>query len=159
MNKFEPSLMDKMFADESAQKGALRRLSLEEVKESVAIDLEALLNTRQVLTPEMLAKAFPECAHSLICYGLRDFSNLSLSSSPDRALICRSLQHAIAQYEPRLKSVRTNLEVDSHNTNNLHFSISAILMIFPAREAVSFDALLHPSTMRYAVNMVRRIAA
>src|SRR5574343_1519380 len=66
MNKgFEPSLFDKLFDDQPM--GAVRRrLSLEQLKDSVARDLEALLNTRVVFDSEKAA-TFPLTARSVAC--------------------------------------------------------------------------------------------
>ena len=44
---FEPSLFDKLF-DDPPLAAVRRKLSLDELKDSVARDLEALLNTRVV---------------------------------------------------------------------------------------------------------------
>ena len=42
MKGFEPSLFDKLFEGEGQSPYALRRLSIEEMKETVARDIEAL---------------------------------------------------------------------------------------------------------------------
>jgi type VI secretion system protein ImpF len=154
MKGFEPSLFDKLFAAPSQAPHALRRLSVEEIKETVARDLEALLNTRMVFTEETLSR-FPECQHSILTYGLSDFSGLSLASFYDREFICRALEQAIARHEPRLTQVRVLLQVDSRATSVLYFAITAILDVGPAHEPVSFDATLQPSTLQYSVTKGR----
>ena len=73
MKGFEPSLFDKLFEGEGQSPYALRRLSIEEMKETVARDIEALLNTRMVFTEEDLRR-YPNCQRSLLTYGLSDFS-------------------------------------------------------------------------------------
>ena len=69
MNKgFEPSLFDKLFDDQPM--GAVRRrLSLEQLKDSVARDLEALLNTRMALDAEV-AESLPLVSRSVASFGL-----------------------------------------------------------------------------------------
>lgn len=47
----------------------------EEFKETVARDLEALLNTRAVI-PDDTLQGFPECSNSLVTYSLTDFAGL-----------------------------------------------------------------------------------
>lgn len=150
MKGFEPSLFDKLFEAEGQSPYALRRLSIEEMKETVARDIEALLNTRMVFTEEDLRR-FPNCQRSVLTYGLSDFSGLSLASHYDREFICRSLEQAIARHEPRLKHVRVMLQVDSRATSVLYFAITAMLDVGPAHEPVTFDATLQPSTLQYSV--------
>src|SRR5689334_16641249 len=102
MKGFEPSLLDKLFDDEphAPMPTALRQLSLEELKSTVARDIESLLNTRIVLEEDDL-HGLPECKRSLLTYGLNDFSGLSLASFYDRNYICQSLTKAIERHEPR----------------------------------------------------------
>lgn len=151
MKGFEPSLFDKLFDGDVHAPHALRRLSVEEIKETVARDIEALLNTRMVFTEESL-KRFPECQRSVLTYGLSDFSGLSLASFYDREFICRSLEQAIARHEPRLTQVRVVLQVDGRATSVLYFAITAMLDVGPAHEPVTFDATLQPSTLQYSVS-------
>jgi type VI secretion system protein ImpF len=153
---FEPSLLDKLF-DENPQLPALagfKRISLDELKDMVARDLESLLNTRMFFSEEQL-KDYPEAKHSMLSFGLNDFASLSLASITDRASICRSIENAIARQEPRLKNVRVSLELNERAINALHFGISALLVVDAANELVSFDAELQPSSLQYSVNKAR----
>jgi type VI secretion system protein ImpF len=97
MKRFEPSFLDKLFDDEPhlPASPAMRQLSLDELKATVARDVEAILNTRIALTEHELA-ALPECQKSVLTYGLNDFAGLSLASHYDRTFICKSIQQAIA---------------------------------------------------------------
>lgn len=160
MKGFEPSLLDKLFDDAPRERGfgAAKRLSSEEFKDSVARDVEGLLNNRFVV-PEDALKDYPHCQRSLATYGIHDFSGRSLASSDDRAFICRSLELAIARHEPRLTNVRVLLDKDQRTTGALRFSISALLVVHPSREPINFDALLQPSTLQYSVSRNRRAAA
>jgi type VI secretion system protein ImpF len=153
MKGFEPSLFDKLFDDDIAAGAAhaLRRLSIEELKETVARDIESLLNARMVFSEASL-KGFPECQRSVLTYGLSDFSGLSLASYYDREFICRSIEQAISRHEPRLTHVHVLLQVDSRATSVLYVAITAVLEVGPAHEAVSFDATLQPSTLQYSVS-------
>lgn len=161
MKGFEPSLIEKLLDDAPGKPGTgglARALSVEQYKESVARDLEGLLNSRSAYSAVDLAQ-FPNCRHSLMTYGLRDFSSMSLASAYDRAAICRSLEEAIARHEPRLSSVQVRLDSDGRLGGGLHFTIQALLDLQPAREPVSFDALLQPTTLQYSVSRMRRQAA
>lgn len=151
---FEPSFFDKIFDDQPM--GAVRRrLSLEQLKDSVARDLEALLNTRVVFDAEMAA-SFPLAARSVAGFGLADFAGLSLANVHHRRQICSSIESAIAAHEPRLRDVRVDLELHRNAVNALYFSINAVLVVRPAQEPVSFDALLTPTSLQYSVSRHRR---
>lgn len=153
MNGFEPSFLEKLFDDEprSPSENMFKRFSLDRFKESVAIDLEALLNSRAPMDDSLL-EGLRECKRSLVTYGLKDFSGRSLASSYDRAYICRSLEEAIAAHEPRLRDVEVALQVDPRSMGGLHFLIKATLMVHPSSEPISFDAMLQPSTLQYSVS-------
>lgn len=160
MKGFEPSLLEKLFDDAPRELafGTVRRLSIEEFKDSVARDVEGLLNSRFVVDEDLL-KRFPHCQHSLATYGVHDFSGRSLASSTDRNFICHSLELAIARHEPRLTEVKIALDKSQSSTGALCFSISALLVVHPSREPVNFDVLLQPTTLQYSVSRNRRAAA
>ena len=154
---YEPSLLDKLLDTGGGLAGqaVLRRFTVDDVKESVARDLEALLNSRIMHGDDALA-GFEECKTSVLTFGVRDFAGLSLASSHDRAFVCRSIEQAIARHEARLREVRVVLEIDERATSVLRFGITALLIVSNAREPVSFDAYLQPSTLQYSVSKARR---
>ena len=160
MKGFTPGLFDRLMdAPLSGNaSGTVPRQSIEDLKDSVARDLEALLNTRAVI-PEDLLKRFPECGRSIATYGLNDFAGLSLSSTDDRAFICRSLERAIARHEPRLRNVQASLELRADAVNRLNFTITALLVVHSAHEPVNFDAVLQPSSLHYTISKARRASA
>ena len=161
---FTPGLFDRLVERPNSERrslgpaGTVPRVSLEEMKDSVARDLEALLNTRAVMPDEALRR-FPECARSILAYGLHDFAGLSLSSTDDRAFICRSLEAAIARHEPRLRNVQARLELREDAVNRLNFSITALMVVSAAHEPVNFDAVLQPSSQHYTISKARRQVA
>lgn len=159
MNGFSPGLFDRLMPakGQAASSGTVLRLSLEDLKDSVARDLEALLNTRTVI-PETLLGRYPECAKSIITYGLNDFAGLSLSSADDRSLICTCLETAIGRHEPRLLNVKATLALREGSVNRLNFAIAAMLVLNEAQEAVNFDAVLQPSSLHYTISKARRTA-
>jgi type VI secretion system protein ImpF len=70
MQRFTPSLFERLFDDHLPQ-GAdhmVRGLSLEQVKASVARDLEALLNSR-LGVPVDMPPGFPHARSSVLTYG------------------------------------------------------------------------------------------
>lgn len=160
MKGFPQTLFDKLLGEQPSKtiNGAVTRLTMEQVKDSVASDLEALLNTRAVIFEDTL-QAFPECNRSIMSYGLSDFSGLSLASVDDRTFVCRSLERTIARHEPRLRNVRATLEVSQNSINKLYFGITALLVISESKEPVSFDAMLQPSSLQYTISSSRRTAS
>jgi type VI secretion system protein ImpF len=153
MTGFTPGLFDRLLGEHGS--GASVRLSLEQLKDAVARDLEDLLNTRAGM-PEDLLLDYPECSRSIINYGLVDFAGMCLSSSEDRARICASLKAAIERHEPRLRNVQARLERDAGSINRVSFVINATLALPSLSETVSFDAVLQPSTLHYSINRTAR---
>jgi type VI secretion system protein ImpF len=127
------------------------RLSVEQLKDSVARDLEALLNTRLAL-PEQALAAYPEARRSILNYGLADFAGHCLSSSEDREAICASLKTAIELHEPRLTDVTATLEPENGSVNRLNFVINARLQLHPSNEPVNFNVVLQPSSLHYSIS-------
>jgi type VI secretion system protein ImpF len=146
MDRFTPGLLDRLMG-ETAQEPA--RMTVEQLKDIVARDLEALLNTR--VTPGRFDK-FPHARGSVLNYGLADFAGMCLTSSEDREAICASLKTAIEAHEPRLTEVSATLEPEGGGVNRLHFVINAKLQVGPAGEAVNFNAVLQPSSLRYSIS-------
>lgn len=157
MKRFEPTFFEKLF-DDSPSEPARRRLSLDELKDSVARDLEALLNARSTLD-EARSEEYPLAANSSLSYGLRDFAAMNLSNPDHRREICRSIERTVSCHEKRLKDIKVEIELGRRSVNALHFSIRGVLMVHPAQERVNFDALLQPTTLQYAVSRdpLRRI--
>jgi type VI secretion system protein ImpF len=151
MNGLTPGLLDRLLGEHSASNRAGQGLTLEQFKDSLARDLEDLLNTRCALPEEML-RAYPECARSIVNYGLIDFAGMCLSSSEDRTRICAALKTAIERHEPRLRNVQARLEREAGAINRVSIAISGTLAGLPFTEAVSFDAVLQPSSLHYSIN-------
>lgn len=149
MNGFTPGLMDRLLGERD------RPMSLEQYKDSVARDLEDLLNTRCAL-PEELMRAYPECTRSIANYGLMDFAGMCLTSADDRVRVCAALKAAIERHEPRLRNVQARLEHTAGDINRVRFAIYGTLAGLPHTEAVSFDAVLQPSSLHYSINRSAR---
>ena len=157
MKGFTPGLLDRLLGEPNApsSNGTVTRQSMDQLKDSVARDLEALLNTRSGVDPNLLL-AFPECQKSIISYGLIDFAGFCLSSTDDRATICASLKKAIEQHEPRLRAVTASLELEQGSVNRLNFVINATLHVAESAEPVNFNAVLQPSSLQYSISKATR---
>jgi len=158
MQRFTPSLFERLF-DDPASVGVdhlLRGLSLDQMKASVACDLEALLNSRLGALEDMTA-SFPHARASILTFGMRDFAGLSFDSLHDQQIICESIAETIERHEPRLRDVRVELHSpDMHQQMLLNFVVKAMLVLDPSFEPVSFDAFLQPMTHKYAVALSGR---
>lgn len=156
---FTPSVWDRLMgAGASPQSGRTRpAMTLEQLKASVARDLEALLNTR-VAIPQGQLSMYPRCRASLFNYGLRDFAGMCLTSSEDRNLICDCLKTAIQRFEPRLGGVRAEVLIEPGALNRLDFAIFGTLTVPGAAGQVEFNARLQPSTLHYSITPAGRRA-
>jgi type VI secretion system protein ImpF len=159
--KYSPTLFERLADNASRElvdKNPLRLITAEELKDTVARDLEALLNCRCGFVEEVF-RGYPEALNSMCSYGMNDFVGLSLANPADRMYICRSLERTISIHERRLKQVHVALEAEDGGINRLKFAINALLIVYPSTEPVYFDAMLQPSSLQYSVNKTKRIAA
>jgi type VI secretion system protein ImpF len=145
---FKTTLFDRLLPNELyGQQG----LSLQQLRESVALDLEDLLNSRTAkLSPNI--DDFPLAKQSILQFGIIDFVGLSTSNPSDRDKICQSIEQSIAAHEPRLKQIKVEMLMEGHNMGALCLSIQAFLNIHPLYEPVIFDALLKPTTQQYVIS-------
>lgn len=152
MTAYSPGVFERLMGQEGAAPG---RSGLEQLKDSVARDLEALLNTRLGVAIDAF-DAHPEARASVLGYGLADFAAFSLSSSEDRAAICAALKDAIERHEPRLADVVAVFEEEGGGVNRLRFAIHAMLRLGGEREPVDFNAVLQPSSLHYTISKTGR---
>lgn len=155
MKGFTPGLLDRLMRErgEGATPGA--PVNIDQIKDSVARDLEALLNTRIAFDAATL-DAYPAAQGSILRYGVIDFAGLCLTSAVDRAAVCASIEDAIATHEPRLRAVKATLEQDAGDVNRLHIAIQARLALDGLQEPVSFNAVLQPSSLHYEIRKSAR---
>jgi type VI secretion system protein ImpF len=159
MTAYVPGLLDRLMGERGpagapAQAGGARH-DIEQLKDSVARELEALLNARAAIAPERLA-SYPLARASVLNYGLGDFAAFCLSSSEDRAALCASLKEAIERHEPRLQNVSATLDLVAGHVNRLEFVIHATLRGAAGTGPVDFNAVLQPSSLHYAVRKAGR---
>ena len=149
------SVFDRLIADnDTGNEGLVMTCSVDQLRDAVARDLESLLNARSALDFES-PHVPPGVRSSVLCFGVRDFVGRVLSNSEEQRHIGRSLAHAIETHEPRLRDVQIVFNEGGSTTNSLSFTIRALLIVYPAKEVVSFDAVLQPSLSRFAVTQAR----
>jgi type VI secretion system protein ImpF len=159
MQRFAPYLLDRLMdaAPDDRVEAARPSLTLEQLKDTVARDVEALLNSRCALTADAI-EGFRHASQSVIRFGLDDFSSRSLASVADRDFICKAIERAIADHEPRLRNTRVDIDAREAVGAGVRFNIHALLQIYPAAEPVSFDAVLQTGTQQYKVASASRPA-
>src|ERR1700761_2644179 len=131
------SILDRLIDDDpkrSEEMMPTRPQSLRTLKIGLRRDLEWLLNTRQpVDIPTSI-----ELQKSVYLYGLPDITSLGLANLSDRERLTRSIEIAIARYEPRLANVRVPLTSPTgEKLPQLRFAIEGMLRIDPRPEHVT----------------------
>ena len=142
-------LMDRLVDAPLPEDGG-RRVSVQDMRNSVSRDLENLLNTRSE-GARLISDSFKECKASSLTYGILDFSSYSLLSPHDRDRIRRSLELAIGLHESRLTRIRVTLEPQRELDRALRFRVDALMELGPDNEKVQFDAVLQLNTQTYVV--------
>jgi type VI secretion system protein ImpF len=149
-----PSVLDRLLDDKPEERRHeplhSRFQNLRQLKQAVARDLEALLNTRREALEE-LPSEFSEVRRSLLTYGLPDFTAFNPLSENDHNQIRRALEQAIATFEPRLARVRVSLRPWYEHERALRFRVEALLRVDPAPEQVTFDAVLRLHSQEYVI--------
>jgi len=113
-------------------------------------DLEALLNARQRWRswPTPLA----ELAVSPLNFGVPDFTSGYFASEDRREAFRRSVEQAIAAYEPRLRAVKVSLVPSQDPTDRtLRLRVEALMLADPEPEPVSFDTAFDSAAMAFVV--------
>ena len=147
-----PSVLDRLIDREPGNRNepaSWRTQSLKELKDSVRRDLEWLLNTRR--TPADPPKSAKELWASVYCYGLPDSTGIGLRSAEERGRLARTVELAIAAYEPRLAHVTVTIPPVESTAKVVHFQIEAMLRTEPAPERVFFDSTLELASGEFEV--------
>ena len=144
---FRSTLFERLIPENEHIKG----LSVQELRESVAQDLEDLLNSRMANLDHVIDD-FPLVKKSILQFGIIDFVGLSTANPMDRDKICQSIEVSIAAQESRLTQIKVEMLMDEQNMGSLCLSIQAYLNIHPLYEPVIFDALLKPTTQQYVIS-------
>lgn len=143
-----PSLIDRLIDLDPANSSdppSTRSQSVRQLKLTLRRDLEWLLNTRRI--PEEAPEAYVQVGHSLYHYGLPDVTSLALNSPRDKSRLLRTIETALADFEPRLTGVRVRAVDDGSSAPRvLRFQIEGLLEMDPAPEQIFFDTTLQLST-------------
>ncbi len=143
-------LIDSDPKNQSPEMPQTRAQSVRQLKASVRRDLEWLLNTCR--TPEPAGPEYEDVATSLYNYGLPDLSSLNWQSTRDRQRLCRMLEDALANFDPRLRHAKViPMEALAGTQHVVRFQIEGMLDMDPAPEHISFDTVLQLTSGEYQV--------
>jgi type VI secretion system protein ImpF len=146
------SILDRLIdldPDVSREPVPFRLQDIRQVKTSVVRDLENLLNTKWLVAEP--PGAFRNLRESLWLYGLRDFSADNPKAPAVRQQLRREIERTISRFEPRLRSVSVQLDAESEKERTLRFRISAMLIVEPLSEPVTFDTVLDVNRAQFKV--------
>jgi type VI secretion system protein ImpF len=149
----QASLLDRLIDEEpglSIESVQYRLLSFGQIKAAVTRDLENLLNARRnIMVPP---DAFEELNKSLFVYGLQDYTAQNPRSPTAKQQLRQDVEQTIARFEPRLRNVTVHLEAAGANERVLKFRISAVLVIDPVAEPVTFDTFFDVNRGEYIIS-------
>jgi type VI secretion system protein ImpF len=147
------SVLDRLLDDNPDQlhdQPKPRGRHLRELRDAVRRDLENLLNTRQRCRG--WPAALTELEHSLVNYGVPDFTGADFATDERREEFRIAVQEVIRYFEPRFESVRVELLSNTdHLDRTLRFRIDALMYADPAPEPIAFDSLFDPSSRAFSV--------
>jgi len=121
----ESTVLDRLLVD-LARDGEIG-VSVRDVhRASIERDLEVLLNSR--LPSGLVTAEFPECATSILNFGVPEFDNFgNLASSTEQQKMCTAFEQAIGIFEPRLQNVTVRLLAGRERDNLLRLQIEGTL--------------------------------
>jgi type VI secretion system protein ImpF len=122
---FEP---DQPTADDTS----MSVLSIPELKASITREIQRLLDSRMVGTGR------PGIGGTVLEYGLPDFADLDAASTSDRRRMERTVQQAIADFEPRLRRPKVTVS-PGRGRGTLVTSISGEVVSGTVTERLTFD--------------------
>lgn len=142
-----PSLLDRLLDDAPAQAAEpnwAASYHIGRMKQSLARDLEVLLNTRKLA--EWETEGFPRCADSMLNFGIMDLTTITVNDARSLRGLQDHLRKTIQRFDPRLGSVKIALEPGKDGPKSIRFRVDAVLRLQPGRPPVTFDATLQMGT-------------
>ena len=147
-----PSVLDRLIdldPRSSHESPRSRSNSLKELKQSVARDLEWLLNSRRTVVE--IPETLEEVNNSLAVYGLPDVVGLDIENPNEQDRLVKAIENALAVFEPRFIAPKVTMEPISNVDRVLKFRIEATLDIEPTPEPVVFDTVLQMGSCDFVV--------
>src|SRR3954454_9447436 len=132
------------------------RTALEDLRDALRRDLEALLNTRPCSVT--WSSEYTELPGSILNYGAVAVTRAELSADDNRERFREAVEQAIRRFEPRFLRVDVSLVEDTEPIDRtLRFRIEALVEAKPMPEPLIFDSVLDPSTHGITVSSPRNV--
>ncbi|MBI5590672.1 MAG: type VI secretion system baseplate subunit TssE [Deltaproteobacteria bacterium] len=147
----QASILDRLIDDApgNSREPAQERFLIGQIRDTVARDLENLLNSRRhILVPPV---SYREVNNSLFVYGLPDYTSRNPGNVSVRSQLRLEIEKTISRFEPRLKHVAVHIDSRVSNTRDLGFRITAVLVVDPIAEPVTFDTYFDLNRSKYAI--------
>ncbi len=146
----QASVLDRLIDQEPhVEVEPVQNVTVAQLKERVAHDLENLLNSRRNIMP--VPGAYRELKKSLFTYGLPDFTSKNPANVAVRSQLRMEIEKTISVFEPRLRNVVVHLDTSMSSGRDLRFRISAVLAVYPVSEPVVFDTAVDLNRNRYSI--------
>lgn len=115
-----------------------RVLDRDGLADSVAVEVQRLLNTRAPVTAGRLASM----PRTVLTYGIPDLHRLYVMSARDAKALTNSVAQAIEAYEPRLQEVKVSVSGADRARQRILLQIDARLRAGATDEPVSFPVAI-----------------
>jgi type VI secretion system protein ImpF len=148
----QASILDRLIDREpqlSRESVQYRHLDFSQIKAAVIRDLENLLNTKSQIMP--VPAAYNEVNESVFVYGLSDFTSHNPKSPSVRQVLRQTIEKTISKFEPRLKNVTVQIEAPSEEVRMIRLRITALLVLDPVTEPVTFDTYFDINKGEYTI--------
>jgi type VI secretion system protein ImpF len=148
----QASILDRLIDREpqlSRESVQYRLLNFSQIKAAVIRDLENLLNTKSQIMP--VPAAYNEVNESVFVYGLSDFTSHNPKSPSVRQVLRQTIEKTISKFEPRLKNVTVQIEAPSEEVRMIRLRITALLVLDPVTEPVTFDTYFDINKGEYTI--------
>jgi type VI secretion system protein ImpF len=147
-----PSLLDRLIdlePESPHEKPAGPSELMRDFRSGLCRDLTALLNTKRAA--DVIDRGYEEATKSLLTFGIVDFTGYNLLKTPDQNLLCRSIERAIRQFEPRFERVEVSIEETGSRRPIVRLEIAAVLRT-ETGQAIVFNTTVHRDSRRIAVS-------
>lgn len=121
--------------------------SIEQFESTLRQELVELLNTKR--REEEVPKEFAECRKSILNFGLPDFTSLSMGAAVRKNLEME-IARAITAFEPRLMSVRVEIDPTTEQVASLRFSIQGWMRVDPAPEPITINTVVRTDSFEFS---------
>jgi type VI secretion system lysozyme-like protein len=142
------SILDRLRIDLFAVQELGSRSEAESILDSIAGDLEILLNVRR--RRDLIPPQFEEAATSILNFGIEEFDLFGDLRNPiEQERLCNSLESIIETFEPRLVGVRVQLVPSGITKHRLHLRIQGAVVSLD--EQATFEADFARTSSRFSV--------